>query len=689
MMIQGISHRTGSLVATVVALSALLIVLAAPVSATVVAGITGNQITILDTEGGTADFGQVLIPPAGYAFKTPPSDVALNDAGDWAAVVAGVTSDSRTVKGYLYLFTRTGGSWVPSEFSLGSDAFTPQQVTFSPDGTQVAVGNYGGSRIKIVEIACSSITTKDIRTTYSPDYKPRAVGYTRDGFLVVGVDGTVTEDYVVYYGNYGADPGPTFLISAGLPDCLATDPNTRTVVISSRGSNQISIVDPDSSFPSVSTALVAPGEPDITADGRYALVPNTNSNTVTIIDLENPTTPVAMIPVATGSWGIGYARSVAVINEDEALVAGSGGVARITGLSSLPGTSQVQVAQVSGGAIDHIAVAPWAAPYIPVVNQPPAIDSIPDVAVEEGEPVTIPVSGSDPDSDPLTYAVSTLPDGASFDAQNGVFTWTPAPGQAGTYEVTFTVTDDEGASASTTVTITVTPAPVTDDQAPIVTSTGPNPVAVGTPIIITAQASDEATGGSALASAAYSLDDWASGVGISDISIDGPRATLSFQLSGLAAGVYRVQISATDEHGNVGYLAEPLIVVVYDPSAGFVTGGGWTDSTQGKATFGFVAKYQKGTTVPKGETTLNVNGAGIAFRSDSYQYLVVNGATAEIRGTGSVNGEPGYAMTLRVVDGGKSDAVSFRLVAPGGEVVFETGEPAPLGGGSIVIHGSK
>jgi len=54
------------------------------------------------------------------------------------------------------------------------------------------------------------------------------------------------------------------------------------------------------------------------------------------------------------------------------------------------------------------------------------------------------------------------------------------------------------------------------------------------------------------------------------------------------------------------------IVVIYDPSAGFVTGGGWINSPAGrggvdatltgKANFGFVSRYKKGQTVPTGET---------------------------------------------------------------------------------------
>ena len=53
-------------------------------------------------------------------------------------------------------------------------------------------------------------------------------------------------------------------------------------------------------------------------------------------------------------------------------------------------------------------------------------------------------------------------------------------------------------------------------------------------------------------------------------------------------------------------------IVVYDPTGGFVTGGGWIDSPAGayaanlsltgKANFGFVSKYQKGANKPTGES---------------------------------------------------------------------------------------
>ncbi|MCR2807595.1 LamG-like jellyroll fold domain-containing protein [Paenibacillus soyae] len=54
-----------------------------------------------------------------------------------------------------------------------------------------------------------------------------------------------------------------------------------------------------------------------------------------------------------------------------------------------------------------------------------------------------------------------LPDGAAFDAETGVFAWTPAPSQGGVHTVVFTVTAGE-ASTSRTVAITVKGEPVFD-----------------------------------------------------------------------------------------------------------------------------------------------------------------------------------------------------------------------------------
>ncbi|MBS4023729.1 MAG: hypothetical protein KGZ79_15135 [Dethiobacter sp.] len=93
----------------------------------------------------------------------------------------------------------------------------------------------------------------------------------------------------------------------------------------------------------------------------------------------------------------------------------------------------------------------------------------------------------------------------------------------------------------------------------------------------------------------------------------------------MAAGVYRLIASVSDIAGN--FAEEIREFVVYDPEGGFVTGSGWIDSPagafmaqpslSGKASFGFVSKYHKGATIPKGETIFQFRACGLNFQ---YRY---------------------------------------------------------------------
>jgi uncharacterized protein (TIGR03437 family) len=92
------------------------------------------------------------------------------------------------------------------------------------------------------------------------------------------------------------------------------------------------------------------------------------------------------------------------------------------------------------------------------VNDAPVIQDPPDRNVDEGNNVTITVTGTDIDpGQTLTFSANNLPSGANFDPGTRTFTWTPGPGQAGTYTVTFSVQDDgiPSLSDSTTVNIIV------------------------------------------------------------------------------------------------------------------------------------------------------------------------------------------------------------------------------------------
>ncbi len=90
-------------------------------------------------------------------------------------------------------------------------------------------------------------------------------------------------------------------------------------------------------------------------------------------------------------------------------------------------------------------------------NQPPVLGAIGNKVVVEGENLMITLTASDPDNDELTFSADPLLSGATLDAQDGVFSWTPVSGQSGAYQITFSVSDG-ALSDSETVSVTVSTA---------------------------------------------------------------------------------------------------------------------------------------------------------------------------------------------------------------------------------------
>jgi hypothetical protein len=259
-----------------------------------------------------------------------------------------------------------------------------------------------------------------------------------------------------------------------------------------------------------------------------------------------------------------------------------------------------------------------------------------------------------------------------------------------------------------------------DDEGPLVYAIEviPLPLLVNTPAVLTAVVDDTTTGDSPIGGAAYSLDgeEWVTMSAV-DGAFDEPVKAVTATLPPFAAaGFYRIEIWGADAMFNEPGPIASVLLPVYDPSAGFVTGGGWIDSpagafhpglaefasVTGKASLGFVARYKKGANVPDGNTEFQFRAGDLNFKSNAYQWLVVAGARAQYKGWGTINGEGDYGFLLTAIDGdllGGKQPDRFRIriwQTDDGTVVYDNQSGAAddadltdatiLRGGSIMIH---
>lgn len=235
----------------------------------------------------------------------------------------------------------------------------------------------------------------------------------------------------------------------------------------------------------------------------------------------------------------------------------------------------------------------------------------------------------------------------------------------------------------------------------------PNPAAVNASVAVTATVDDSAGYASPVASATLTLicmgeavemamdaQDGTFDEVIEDVVVNFPAPT--------AAGIYELLLKGADAAGNT-CTATNIMFVVYDPTAGFVTGQGEIESPMGahvlnpelmgRATFGFVSRYRKDATTPTGQTDFVFTAGGLQFHSSSYQWLVVTGSDyAKFKGTGVLNGVEDYKFQVWAGDG-LPDTFRIRIWqenAEGNEItVYDNGFDQAIAGGSIVIHVKK
>ncbi len=150
-----------------------------------------------------------------------------------------------------------------------------------------------------------------------------------------------------------------------------------------------------------------------------------------------------------------------------------------------------------------------------------------------------------------------------------------------------------------------------------------------------------------------------------------------------------------------------------DPTAGFVTGGGWFYSPAGalasqpfmagRAVFIFRARQQAGEAQPTGFAMLYIPEAHFRFSSYyAWEWLAVDEHSAILQGRGELNREEGYQFLLSVVDNGsglRTPEDTYRILIRNsqGVVVYDNqaglekyGQATmAIGGGNILIREEK
>ncbi len=160
-----------------------------------------------------------------------------------------------------------------------------------------------------------------------------------------------------------------------------------------------------------------------------------------------------------------------------------------------------------------------------------------------------------------------------------------------------------------------------------------------------------------------------------------------FAIVASVPGIYTLSSS-------VSGATETWTLVVYDPN-GNAAGGGWyyplddlNNPLPGKATFGFVAQYQKGQA--QGNLEFQFHDSGINLESTSITWLVVSESSAQFKGTAIVNGDSGYHFRVMAHDGGSQGTDTFAIKIwlgdpdAGGTLIHSSHNI--LGGGNVIVR---
>ncbi|HEX9985676.1 MAG TPA: DNA/RNA non-specific endonuclease [Thermoanaerobaculia bacterium] len=325
---------------------------------------------------------------------------------------------------------------------------------------------------------------------------------------------------------------------------------------------------------------------------------------------------------------------------------------------------------------------------ITVSNVAPAITAatVSAAAINENGSVTVTGALSDPGSADTHVVTVNWGDGSvasavTLAAGANAFSFSHQYLDNGNATISIAVADDDAGTASAGLAVAVA------NVAPVITATNGPASALNLGGTATVSVSFTDAGTLDTHTALFTWDDGSTSTATC------AAGTCTASRTYAAAGTYGVAITVTDDDGGSASTSFNYVVVV-DATSGFMTAGGFIDTPAGKGHFNVNAKYKKGGSAPEGKTSFKLSGSD--FDSTNLQWLVVNGANAQLKGTGTINGTGNYTFLLTATDAtpdkfririwNTSTGVTVYDNVPAGSDDMDAANPQPISGGSIQLH---
>jgi subtilisin family serine protease len=167
----------------------------------------------------------------------------------------------------------------------------------------------------------------------------------------------------------------------------------------------------------------------------------------------------------------------------------------------------------------------------------------------------------------------------------------------------------------------------------------------------------------------------------------GATRTACVTLNNVPVNVYDVTLTI---NGNFYQGSGSTVLAVYDPSLGFVAGGGQLIHNGVKASVGVSIKYLKNGNAQGSLLYIEHRLSGdVKLKSNSIGSMAIVGSEAVPTGKATLNGIGNYGFIARILDNGEpgfTDQFGLRVTDPGGSIVLDlTFNPTVLSGGNFSV----